>query len=98
MKMTPDFKLAFDEHQRLVAAYGQDHPLTGLASLLVIELAPIELRLEIAKQSLMDNTDYAPKENYSEDELLDYFYQNIANIGLTPEAVEIKLNELRERK
>ena len=98
MDMTPDFKLAFDEYQRHVTLYGQDHPLAGLSSLLVIELAPIELRLEMAKQSLLDNLDYAPKENYSEDELLDYFYQNIANIGLTPDAVELKLNELRERK
>ena len=42
MDMTPDFKLAFDEYQRHVTLYGQDHPLAGLSSLLVIELAPIE--------------------------------------------------------
>ena len=62
--MTPDLKLAFVEHLRLVERYGYDHPLTGLSSLLVIELTPNELRLEIARQPFIENSESATKESH----------------------------------
>lgn len=98
IKMTPELQLAFEEYKRIKAIHGDDAFLTGITYMLVMELAPVELRLEIARQSIDKNSSVDATKYHSDGDLMKYFYDNNMPIGLTPDAVAQVLSDILKRR
>lgn len=96
--MTPEFQLAFEEYQRIKAIHGDDVFLTFTTYMLVMELAPDELRLEIARQSIDENPTVDATKYNSDGDLMKYFYDNNMQIGLSPDAVAQVLSDILKRR
>jgi hypothetical protein len=99
MKPTPEFMDAIERHRRLVETLGMDHPDTMREMLLVMELAPDELKDEMAdmarEMGLMPEAD-----GYLEDGSPMFRLDDIAErLGVSPaEAEEAMHRMLAERE
>lgn len=88
MSNTPEFMAALDMHHAMQISMGEDHPLTQRAFALVMELAPAELKTQMANMAremgLLPDAD-----GYLEDGSPVYRLESIATkLGMTEDEAQ----------
>lgn len=95
MNPSPEFLLAIDRHEAMVATLGLEHPLTRQVMALVMELAPDELKTIMRDKAREMGLIPARPDGYTDDGTPCYNVESIAaSTGQTVEEVHEAMREM----